>query len=161
MLTSSNLSHRPTYSQRQIRDYFNYISFPAQAQHYPDLHGEGKEHHALAFLRVLQIHQLSSIPFENLSLHYSTHHTISIDADGLYEKLVGNDRGRGGYCMENNCFFGTVLRSLGFEIYSAAARVCEDDVNYAPWCVGRSWIDGLQELLTAWKEPYGQHRDTC
>lgn len=25
--------------------------------------------------------------------------------------------------MENNCFFGTVLRTLGFTIYSAGARV--------------------------------------
>ncbi len=134
MSSQANLSHRPTYSQPQIDDYFNSIAFPSQAQqHIRDMHEKGQEQHALEFLRLLQIHQLSSIPFENLSLHHSSHHTISIDADGLYEKFVGNGRGRGGYCMENNCFFGTVLRSLGFEIYSAGARVCEDDVNYAPW----------------------------
>lgn len=156
MSSQSNLAHRPTYSQQQIRRYFNYISFPPQAQqHVPDMHEKGKEHSALEFLRLLQIHQLSSIPFENLSLHYSTHHTVSMDPDGLYEKLVSNRRGRGGYCLENNCFLGTVLRSLGFEIYSAGARVCKDGVNYGPWWVVKSWINGLQEMLMGWKEPYG------
>jgi len=136
MSPPSSLSDRPTYSQSQIHEYFNYISFPSLAQqHIPDIHEKGQEQHALELLRLLQIHHLSSIPFENLSLHYSAHHTISIDADGLYDKFVGNNRGRGGYCMENNCFLGTVLRSLGFEVYSAGARVCEDGVNYAPWWV--------------------------
>lgn len=144
MSSQSNLAHRPTYSLQQIRHYFNYISFPCHPQqHIPSLHEKGQEQHALEFLRLLQIHQLSSIPFENLSLHYSPHHSISIDADGLYEKLVGNERGRGGYCMENNCFLGTVLSSLGFEIYSAGARVCEDGMNYAPWWVVTSWISWL------------------
>jgi len=144
MSLSSNLSHRPTYSQPQLHDYFNLIGLPSQGQqHIPSLHEKGQEQYALEFLRLLQIHQLSSIPFENLSLHYSPHHTVSIDADGLYEKLVKNERGRGGYCMENNCFLGTVLRSLRFEIYSAGARVCEDGVKYAPWWVVTSWISRL------------------
>ena len=56
-----------------------------------------------------------------------------MDADELYEKLVERKRGRGGYCMENNYFFGTVLRSLGFGVYSAGAKVCEDGESYTPW----------------------------
>jgi len=94
----------------------------------------------LKFLTQLQQHQLCTVPFENLSLHYSSHHTISIDAEYLYSKIVGN--GRGGYCMENNCFFGTVLRTLGFTVYSAGARVNEAGAagkpgeNYVPW-----WVD--------------------
>ena len=35
--------------------------------------------------------------------------------------------------MENNCFFGTVLRSLGYTVYSAGARVHEGGGNYTPW----------------------------
>lgn len=141
MSRSSDLSQRPSYSQSQIESYFKHIAFPSHTQQQlPRLHERGQEQHALEFLRLLQIHQLSSIPFENLSLHYSPHHTISIDPDGLFEKLVGNGRGRGGYCMENNCFFGTMMRSLGFELYSAGARVCEDGINYTPWCAG------IQEL---------------
>lgn len=127
-------SERSRYTEEQLSIYFAHISLPSQMRPgIPQLHQIGQEEHALEFLRILQIHQLSTIPFENLSLHYSPHHNISIDADGLYEKLVGNGRGRGGYCMENNCFFGTVLRSLGFELFSAGARVSEDGKNYAPW----------------------------
>lgn len=40
--------------------------------------------------------------------------------------------GRGGYCMENNCFFGTILRSIGFDVYSAGARVKSPD-GYGGW----------------------------
>lgn len=60
--------------------------------------------------------------FENLQLHYSSHHSISLDPEHLYTKIVEKDN-RGGYCMENNCFFGTVLRTLGFSLHSAGARV--------------------------------------
>lgn len=46
---------------------------------------------------------------------------ISLEPDDLYEKIVVKKRG--GYCMEVNCFFGIVLRSLGFEVYSSGGRV--------------------------------------
>lgn len=46
----------------------------------------------------------------------------------LFEKFVGEGRGRGGYCMENNSFLGTVLRSMGFGVVSVGARIC-DGVN--------------------------------
>ena len=45
-----------------------------------------------------------------------------MDPEVLFEKIVG--QGRGGEGMENNTFFGTVLRSLGFEVYAVGARVC-------------------------------------
>ena len=136
MDSSSLLSHRHIYKQDQISDYFDVIALPSRLQHeVPSLHHEGHEERALEFLRLLQIHQLATIPFENLSLHYSSHHDVSIDPDALYQKIVTYRRGRGGYCMENNCFFGTMLRSLGFNIFSAGARVSEDGRSYAPWYV--------------------------
>ena len=98
-----------------IKDMFHDLS--------PDL--------ALDALRSIQQHVLASIPFENLSLHYSAHKTVNLDPDALYEKLV--TKGRGGYCMENNCFFGTVLRSLGYRIYDAGARVHGGGGNYLAW----------------------------
>lgn len=51
---------------------------------------------------------------------------IDIEPEVLFEKIVGGAGGkgrRGGYCMENNTFFGTVLRSLGFDVYAVGARV--------------------------------------
>lgn len=64
---------------------------------------------------------MATVPFENLALHYSPHHSITLDPDFLFDKIV--ERKRGGYCMENNCFFGTVLRTLGFTVVSIGARV--------------------------------------
>ena len=119
---TSKLSARPTYTDAQVSDYFSYIRLPNDSydlQYTPSkLHEPGN---SLRFLRLLQQHQLAAVPFENLSLHYSPHHSISLDPEYLYSKIVGT--GRGGYCMESNCFFGTVLRSLGFNVCSVGARV--------------------------------------
>lgn len=115
-------SNRPTYTKSQLSAYFKHISLPKESQELSSNHN--KLHHpptALSFLTTLQQHTLCSVPFENLSLHYSPHHSISLDPQHLFRKIVQD--ARGGYCMENNCFFGTVLRSLGFEVHTAGARV--------------------------------------
>ena len=74
------------------------------------------------FLGALQMYTLATVPFENLELHYSHHHQISIHPDALFNKIVGQGKGRGGYGMELNVFLGTVLRSLGFEVVSQELR---------------------------------------
>jgi arylamine N-acetyltransferase len=50
--------------------------------------------------------------------------------DDLYTKFAerGIEYGRGGRCMENNGFFGTVLRSLGFDVRNCAGRVSRAQV---------------------------------
>ncbi|KAL6717662.1 hypothetical protein ACLMJK_005577 [Lecanora helva] len=125
------------YNDEQISRYLDHISLPRESRDL--LHTPTRLHHppnALKFLTSLQQHQLCTVPFENLSLHYSPHHSISLDPHHLYKKIV--EHGRGGYCMENNCFFATVLRSLGFRLHSAGARVSfaaegEDEEVYAGW----------------------------
>src|ERR1700761_5968974 len=57
----------------------------------------------------------------NISLHYSEDKTLSLDPEALFEKFV--HRGIAGYCMEQNTFFYTVLRSLGYDLYITGARV--------------------------------------
>ena len=64
---------------------------------------------------------LRVIPFENLSLHYSTHRSVVIEKEFLLEKMV--NKRKGGYCMEHNTIFTMVLRSLGYNLYTIAARV--------------------------------------
>ena len=119
-------SGRPTYSKPQISAYFTHISLPQRHQsHAFSVASSDSVDEQLGFLTSLQRHQLCKIPFENLAIHYSPHHTVSLDPEHLYSKIVANNRGRGGYCMENNCFFGTVLRTLGFKHYSAGARVSD------------------------------------
>ncbi|MCJ1467015.1 N-terminal acetyltransferase [Pseudocyphellaria aurata] len=122
----ASLSDRPAYTEDQLKRYFERIDLPVSVQdrllsassRRDELSSHFEE---LELLTTLQQHQLAHVPFENLSLHYFTHRTISIDASDLYVKIV--ERRRGGYCMENNCFFGAVLRGLGFTLYSAGARI--------------------------------------
>ncbi len=112
-------SLRPLYTPAQISKYYDHISLP-HTHHISTTAHQGP-HTLLVTLTTLQKYNLASIPFENLSLHYSLHHTISLDSEALYDKLV--EKRRGGYCMENNCFFGTVLRTLGYDVCSVGARV--------------------------------------
>lgn len=87
-------------------------------------------HYGLGLLASLQRQQLASVPFENLSLHYSGHdYSVSLDPEAVYAKIV--TRRRGGYCMENNLLFRILLRSFGFTVYSTAARI-SDDVAHVP-----------------------------
>lgn len=45
---------------------------------------------------------------------------ISSDLSNVFEKLIRKPRG--GYCFEQNTLFAAVLRSLGYDVYTAAAR---------------------------------------
>ena len=116
---------RPVYTRVQLGRYFDRLGLPIKHRKY-NVSNESAEN-ALEYLSLLQKHHLVAIPFENLSLHYSSHRQISLHSDELYKKIVESDS-RGGYCMENTCIFGILLRSLGFQLYSAGARVNEGGV---------------------------------
>jgi len=119
-------SARATYTKAQLEQYFDRISLPPRYRNSPVLTNSSLAltlEHGLPLLSALQRYQLTSIPFENLELHYSSHHTISISPTHLFDKMVGKKAARGGYCMENSTLFFTVLRSLGFDVYSTGARV--------------------------------------
>ncbi|KAF2657929.1 arylamine N-acetyltransferase 1 [Lophiostoma macrostomum CBS 122681] len=123
-------SQRPTFSQDQIRGYFDRIKLPEKYRKYEV--GGLEPDQALQYLALIQKHHLVEVPFENLTLHYSYHRQISIHPEELFKKIVSDNNGRGGYCMENNCILGTLLRSLGFNLYSAGARVF-DDGRWTGW----------------------------
>lgn len=93
----------------------------------------------LHFLTQLQVRIMSSIPFENLSTHYNPKHLIDIDPLVVYQKIVGNARGRGGYCFEFNLLFFHVLQGLGFpNSYLCPSRM---------W---RAAKDGKEEWYSGW-----------
>jgi hypothetical protein len=105
------------YTPSQIQQYEEYVSLPSRFRQAskPALDAE--------YLTALHIHQISSVPYENLVLHYSTTHAVSLDPQVLFKKIVADARGRGGYCMENGIFFHHVLRALGFTVYLTGVRI--------------------------------------
>lgn len=125
-MSAPNLS-KDSYTSEQVNSYLAHIGIP-QEKHPRITVAEARTSAGLEYLTQLQKYQLCTVPFENLSLHYSVDRLVSLDKDDLFEKIVGcrNGRlggGRGGYCMENNLFFGTILKSLGFDVVPVGARV--------------------------------------
>src|SRR5580698_10987120 len=76
---------------------------------------------AAAFHVLHRAHQVA-VPFENLSIHIPE--PISLDEDGLVDKIVR--RRRGGFCYELNGGFALLLQALGAEVTRMAARVYGD-----------------------------------
>lgn len=107
----------PVYSPEQISEYLSLINIPAEfgldSDPRPDL----------AFLTALHIHHITAIPYENLALHYSEKRRVNLDPQFLFEKIVRDGRGRGGYCFENSILFLHVLRALGFDVYPVGVRI--------------------------------------
>lgn len=115
---------RPTYTQEQMFQFYDRINLPTKWR--LDLEEAKKTSsgdQALEYLTVLKRYTLANVPFENAELHYSRNQIIDIHPQSLFQKIVAQGTGRGGYCMENNAFFGTVLGSLGFKIMSTGGRV--------------------------------------
>ena len=115
------MADRPTYTTSQLEAYFERICLP-RAQRQFSVASLGDEE-KLAYLAQLQKHQIVTVPFENLTQHYSWHRVINVRPAHLYNKIVAPPSRRGGYCMEINTVFHTVLRALGFDLYLAGARV--------------------------------------
>lgn len=112
------------YSKEQIEQYLDHISIPLKQRQSAVLD--------IDFLSTLHIHHISTCPYENLTLHYSKSHTILLDPQILFKKMITDKRGRGGYCMENSILFNHILRGLGFQAYTAGVRV-------------RSRVDGVPQ----------------
>ncbi|KAJ9635158.1 hypothetical protein H2199_008644 [Coniosporium tulheliwenetii] len=128
-ITTSTGAKAPVYSREQLEQYFDRIHLPQDRRKY-DVSSASPEE-ALDYLGYVQKYHLSTVPFENLSLHYSQHHKITLHPAELFKKIVLTP-GRGGYCMEANRLFSTVLRSLGYQLYTAGARV-NDGGSFTGW----------------------------
>ncbi|KAH6886222.1 hypothetical protein B0T10DRAFT_563428 [Thelonectria olida] len=137
---------RPKYRRSQIEPYLTRIRVPIHER--PDI---GVEHLSprkqLEILTLLTKCHLCNVPFENLSLHYSWHRVIEIDPQVLYSKIIESS-GRGGYCMENNTLFNTLLVTLGFDVYMAGSRVYQ--ANHAKY----GGFDHCVNIVTIGEEQY-------
>ncbi|EXJ87901.1 hypothetical protein A1O1_04828 [Capronia coronata CBS 617.96] len=116
---ASSPSFRPTYTSDQLAEYVACIA-PDPTYTLATLEAEIKAD-PLGALGRLQLRQMGFNPWGNVALHYSWHRIITLDPEALFHKIV--ERRLGGYCMENNAFFSTVLRSLGYQLYVTGARI--------------------------------------
>ncbi|KFA60197.1 hypothetical protein S40285_07568 [Stachybotrys chlorohalonatus IBT 40285] len=122
-----------TYSRDQLEEYFSFIGLPAKyrLENNPTLD--------LDFLTALHVGQITTVPYDDLQLHYSADRHVSLDIPHLFRKIVQNGRGRGGYCLEASIFFLAVLRSLGFKVYPVGAKA-RPRVNGVPHDEFKGWV---------------------
>lgn len=120
------LTHRYAYDGSQLHRYLSHISLTNSSSD-SDRFLQSCRDSPLQSLTKLIRHQLATVSFDSLVLHYTQHHTVCLHEETLFEKIVGaGEKGlgkRGGYCMENNTFFAAVLRGLGYELLTTGARV--------------------------------------
>lgn len=109
-------SSNSTFTRCQLDQYFDHIELPAKYR-------APTSRLDVNYLAALHIHHISTIPYENLALHYSPTRTISLKPEDLFNKFVTKECNRGGYCLENSLFFTYILRSLGFDAYPTGARI--------------------------------------
>ncbi|KAK4670592.1 uncharacterized protein QC763_213150 [Podospora pseudopauciseta] len=97
------------YTLSQVSQYLSYVGL--DESYHPSSHPVLD----LDYLTTIFQAQITSFPYENLSIHYNPFHRILLDPQHLFTKLVTSPRrGRGGYCMELSIFFSHILRALGF-----------------------------------------------
>jgi hypothetical protein len=110
------------YSEEEVRRYLAHIGFPG-------LSGDGSAAASgaaalppptLRTLALLQLHHLTTMPFENTSLHYEHEHQVRIEPHHCLERFVA--RNAGGYCMQQNLVLLNVLRFLGFRWCAALVQ---------------------------------------
>jgi len=116
-------SNRHLYSKAELLAYFSRIDLPEQ--YYQALLSDTSlartKEQGLPLLEALCRHHTCNVPFENLILHYSANKKVTLDLSELYTWFV--TKRRGGRCMENNSFFATVLRSLGYQVRNCRGRM--------------------------------------
>ncbi len=91
----------------RLQRYFDRIGFSRKAR--PDL----------ATLVALQQAHVLRVPFENLDVQLGR--PLDIDVAQAYAKIV--NRGRGGWCYEQNGLFGWALEEIGFSVTRVAGAV--------------------------------------
>lgn len=77
----------------------------------------------LATLTALQRAHACAVPFENLDVQLGQ--SLTTDAEDAYTKIV--ERGRGGWCYEQNGVFALALEHLGFDVTRVAAAVMRQE----------------------------------
>lgn len=80
---------------------------------------KGRRNNSLDAFREIHLAHVNAIPFENLNPLCGL--PVNIDIDSIQQKLIHDQRG--GYCFEHNHLLLFVLRGMGFQVKTLAARV--------------------------------------
>jgi len=106
------------YSASQVVEYLEHLGLP------PSFHPSANPSLDLSYLTSLFVRQITTIPYENLLIHYSPQHAVSLDPQAILTKIITNRRGRGGYCMENALLLKHMLHAIGFtDAYTVGVRI--------------------------------------
>ena len=132
LLSFPKMATRTTYTHAQLEQYYDRVAMPTSKRVYSVANLSDSEQ--LAYLHLIQKHELVKIPWENLTQHYSWHRVVNTKPQHLFNKIVlSPGGGRGGYCMEANSFFHTILLSVGFKAHMAGSRIHHGDGIYGGW----------------------------
>ena len=102
-------ANNETFSQEELETYLSYIKY------------DGNRDPNMENLKKLMLCNLSTIPFENLDLHYHPSYAHVIDQIPFFDKVT--KRIRGGYCLQLNYLFSILLQTLGYDVLVSAGRV--------------------------------------
>jgi arylamine N-acetyltransferase len=141
-------SNRRLYSKSELLEYFARIELPREYFHrvLSDPTLTKTKEQGLPLLEALCRHHTCHVPFENLILHYSANKKVTLELSELYTWFV--KKRRGGRCMENNSFFATVLRSLGYRVRNCGGRVSRAMSPYPEVRQNQATTyDGLNHML--------------
>lgn len=105
------------YSAEQVSQYLTHVGLPQS------FHPSSNPTLDINYLTALFVHQITTFPYENLSIHYSPNHAVALDPKALFHKMVTSNRGRGGYCMEVSILFHHMLRAIGFSPHLTGVRI--------------------------------------
>jgi arylamine N-acetyltransferase len=109
------------YTPSQVSTWLRQIDLPEIYQQYIDSPSAFPK--TVESLTALFRCQITTFPYENLTVHYSATHLVNIEPHALYRKMMTSpSTGRGGYCMELSIFFHHMLRGLGFHVYMTGVR---------------------------------------
>ncbi|KAK6341321.1 N-terminal acetyltransferase [Orbilia brochopaga] len=75
----------------------------------------------LGNLTTIMLRHLSCVPCNNIEMHYSPSHMITMSLPHIFDKVVRRERG--GWSMELNTLFTALLAALGYTVWMAPARV--------------------------------------
>ena len=95
----------------KLRRYFDRIGYRGHARP------------TVSTLASLLRRHVCAVPFENIDVQLGQ--WLTTDMEDAFEKIV--DRGRGGWCYEQNGLFGWALAEIGFDVTRVAGAVRRDE----------------------------------